>query len=42
MLALLLGVTALPVWSGWATLQDLRAGPANFWMLHTGKRLRKP
>ena len=27
MLALLLGVTALPVWSGWATLQDLRSGP---------------
>jgi hypothetical protein len=42
MLALLLGVTALPVWSGWATLQDLRAGPANFRMLHTGNRLRKP
>ena len=27
MLALLCGVTALPVWSGWNTLQDLRAGP---------------
>jgi len=27
MLALLCGVTALSVWSGWNTLQDLRAGP---------------
>jgi hypothetical protein len=27
MLALLLGITALPVWSAWATLQDLRFGP---------------
>lgn len=27
MLALLLLVTALPVWSGWATLRDLQAGP---------------
>lgn len=26
-LALLLGVTALPVWSGWATARDLIAGP---------------
>jgi hypothetical protein len=30
MLALLLGVTALPVWSGWATLLDLQAGPVNY------------
>lgn len=29
MLALLLGVTALPVWSAWATLQDLRTGPVD-------------
>jgi hypothetical protein len=27
MLALLVGVTALPVWSGWATLMDLKNGP---------------
>lgn len=27
MIALLLGVTALPVWSGWGTWQDLQAGP---------------
>src|ERR1041384_3019773 len=27
MFAILLGVTALPVWSGWNSLQDLRAGP---------------
>lgn len=27
MLALLVGVTALPVWSGWATLIDLKNGP---------------
>jgi hypothetical protein len=27
MLAILLGVTALPVWSGWSTWQDLQAGP---------------
>ena len=29
MLALLLGVTALPVWSAWATLRDLRSGPVS-------------
>lgn len=29
MLALLLGVTALPIWSAWATMRDLRAGPSN-------------
>ena len=29
MLALLLGVTALPLWSAWATLRDLRDGPSN-------------
>jgi hypothetical protein len=28
MLALLLGVTALPVWSAWATMRDLGEGPA--------------
>ena len=28
MLALLLGVTALPVWSAWATMQDLWSGPS--------------
>jgi hypothetical protein len=28
MLAILLGVTALPVWSAWATILDLRAGPS--------------
>jgi hypothetical protein len=27
MLALLIGVTALPVWSAWATMMDLRNGP---------------
>lgn len=27
MLAILLGVTALPVWSGWATWRDLQEGP---------------
>lgn len=27
MLGLLLGVTALPVWSGWATWRDLQEGP---------------
>lgn len=27
MLALLLGITALPVWSGWAAWQDLQTGP---------------
>jgi hypothetical protein len=27
MIALLVGVTALPIWSGWATWQDLWAGP---------------
>jgi hypothetical protein len=27
MLALLIGVTALPVWSGWAALRDLTAAP---------------
>lgn len=30
MLALLSGVTALPVWSAWATLRDLRSGPVSF------------
>jgi hypothetical protein len=29
MLALLLGVTALPLWSAWATMRDLWAGPSN-------------
>jgi hypothetical protein len=29
MLALLLGVTALPVWSAWATARDLWEGPSN-------------
>jgi hypothetical protein len=29
MLVLLLGVTALPVWSGAATMQDLRSGPSS-------------
>ncbi|MFL6253517.1 MAG: hypothetical protein ACJ74T_00705 [Pyrinomonadaceae bacterium] len=29
MLALLLGVTALPLWSAWATTRDLCAGPSN-------------
>jgi len=28
MLALLLGVTALPLWSAWATMHDLWAGPS--------------
>jgi hypothetical protein len=31
MLALLLGVTALPVWSALATLQDLQSGPVKLW-----------
>jgi hypothetical protein len=42
MLALLLGVTALPVWSGWATLRDLQAGPVNFLLPHTKRPLKKP
>ena len=29
MIALLVGVTALPIWSAWATLRDLRSGPVN-------------
>lgn len=29
MLALLLGVTALPVWSAWATMRDLRSEPVS-------------
>jgi hypothetical protein len=27
MLAILLGITALPIWSGWTTLRDLQSGP---------------
>jgi hypothetical protein len=42
MLALLVGVTALPVWSGWATLRDLQAGQANLWLQHTERPLRNP
>ena len=42
MLALLLGITALPVWSGWSTLRDLKAGQANLWLQHTGRLLRNP
>lgn len=42
MLALLLGVTALPVWSGWATLRDLKAGQVNSRLQHTGRLLRTP
>jgi len=30
MLGILIGVTALPVWSGWNTLEDLRSGPLEF------------
>ena len=45
-LALLLGVTALPVWSGWATLRDLWTGPvalAEYTHLpHTGRALTRP
>jgi hypothetical protein len=29
MLALLVGVTALPLWSAWATMRDLWTGPSN-------------
>ena len=46
MIALLLGVTALPVWSAAATLRDLRSGPvalAEYTLLpHTGRVLMKP
>jgi hypothetical protein len=39
MLALLVGVTALPAWAGWATLQDLLAGPAGVYLVHTAQAL---
>jgi hypothetical protein len=39
MLGLLLGVTALPVWSGLASLRDLRAGPVDLILPHTRKVL---
>lgn len=32
MLALLFGVTALPVWSAWATMQDLHEGPSRLFV----------
>lgn len=34
MLAILLGVTALPIWSGWATLRDLYTGPVSYSLTH--------
>ncbi len=39
MLALLIGVTALPIWSAWAATQDLFAGPVGALLAHTGKML---
>jgi hypothetical protein len=36
MLALLIGVTALPVWSGWAVLHDLLAAPVRQTLDHAG------
>lgn len=42
MLALLLGVTALAVWSGCATLRDLQEGQVKLWLLHTKRPLRRP
>jgi hypothetical protein len=37
--ALLIGVTALPIWSGWAAAQDLWAGPVGGFLAHTGQML---
>ena len=43
MLGLLIGVTALPVWSAWGTLLDLRSGPLrieqNVWLLPRTQRV---
>jgi hypothetical protein len=39
MLALLVGVTALPIWSAWATMQDLREGPARLLIRSPGPGL---
>lgn len=47
MLAILVGVTALPVWSGWSTLQDLRSGPVSdkwgsrWHLLHTDRWVKR-
>jgi hypothetical protein len=42
MLALLGGVTLLPIWSGWAAAQDLWAGPAGLYLAHTARALLSP
>lgn len=41
MLAILLGVTALPVWSAWWTMRDLLSGPAGVHLVHTGVMLQR-
>jgi hypothetical protein len=41
MLAILLGVTALPVWSAWWTMRDLLSGPAGVHLVHTGMMLQR-
>jgi len=49
MLALLVGITALPIWSAWNTFADLRDGPqagtsspvaAKVYLLHTERQLK--
>jgi hypothetical protein len=39
MLALLGGVTLLPIWSGWAAAQDLWSGPTGLYLAHTAQSL---
>lgn len=42
MLAILTGVTALPVWSAWWTMRDFLSGPAGLHLVHTSVMLQRP